>query len=139
TATGVATAALPPLPFALLSGLAATAPGFIEAFLASEGDESLARGFPAARVEGLPSFAKGFFLATGFPARRNGDFLAEGPDLAKTDFFFAGFFVTALTFDGLPERFVVRSFGATRFAAALERGLTRLAFAFALMRDFFKG
>ncbi len=66
------------------------------------------------------SFGSGFFLATGFAARLDGECFGERVDLA-TGFFFAGFFGADFAFDGLAERFGVRDFGAGRFAAAASR------------------
>jgi hypothetical protein len=86
------------------------------------------------------TFFKSFFLATGFPARLDGD-LFDARDFADAGFFLAGFFAglfaADFAFDGLPERrFGARDLGASFFRVGFERGLAlRLAFAL----DFFTG
>jgi hypothetical protein len=131
---------LPALPLPLLGDLDMAAPGFGEAFLADEADKSLAGVFPATRADGLltflATFAAGFLFATGFTPRRDGDFFAVRADVAKVDFFFAGFVAAAFGADGLPGRFGARDAAAARWAAAFEGAL---AFVFNFVRDLFAG
>jgi hypothetical protein len=90
------------------------------------------------------TFFKSFFLATGFPARLDGDFFDER-DLADAGFFladfFTGLFAADFAFDGLDDRrFGARDLGASFFRVGFERGLAlRLALALDLARDFFTG
>jgi hypothetical protein len=110
----------------------------------ADGDTGLAGVFPAAWAGVLPeiffgTFASGFFLATGFAPRLDGECFDERPDFADAGFFFAGFFAV-LAFDGLAERFGARDLGVGRLRAGFERGFAlRLAFALDLGRDFFTG
>jgi hypothetical protein len=123
------------------------ATGLSAIFLADD-EIGLAERLPAAWLEVFPevffrTFFNGFFLATGFAARLDGDFFGERLDLADAGFFLAGFFVTDLAFDGLPERRFgacdfARDLGVGRLRAGFERGFAlRLAFALDLARDFF--
>jgi hypothetical protein len=106
----------------------------------ADAEIGLAEVFPAAWLPVFPesffeTFFKGFFLATDFAARLDGDF-DERPDLTGADFFFAGFFIAVFPFG----RFGARDLGVGRFRAGFERGFAlRLAFVFDLGRDFFTG
>jgi hypothetical protein len=98
----------------------------------ADAEIGLAEVFPESFFE---TFVKGFFLATDFAARLDGDF-DERPDLAGADFFFAGFFIAVFAFG----RLGARDLGVRRFRAGFERGFAlRLAFVFDLGRDFFTG
>jgi hypothetical protein len=120
------------------------AAGLSNVFLAA-GGSALAGVLPAAWAGVFPevffkTFGNGFFLATGFAARLDGDFFEERPDLADVGFFFAGFFAADFAFDGLAERFGARDLGVVRLRAGFDRGFAlRLAFALDLGRDFFTG
>jgi hypothetical protein len=126
--------------------------------LADDDDTGLPEVFPAAWLGIFPAvffetfcngfffgtFFKSFFLATGFPARLDGDFFDER-DLADAGLFFTGFFTgffaADFAFDGLAERRLgARDLGASFLRVGFERGLAlRLAFALDLARDFFTG